>query len=88
MRKSKALIAMALDARVPMLCPYCNTKNWVYMGNLLDQTNPYPEAMSCYNCKKTSWLDEVYKEEAEYNAHEGDHDPITEIEIGEGRENP
>lgn len=34
------------------VCPYCKTRNLVYLGNWEDDTSPMIEAAECYACGK------------------------------------
>jgi Zn ribbon nucleic-acid-binding protein len=55
------------------VCPKCEAKNYVSLGDLEDQTAPDVEAVECWKCGAKSWLSPDTREVAQdmYDSMDG-----------------
>jgi hypothetical protein len=43
-------------------CPKCETCNWVNQGDASDMTAPDIEAVRCWQCGQSWWVDDEYRD--------------------------
>jgi len=66
------------------VCPSCEKRNYVNLGDMDDQTAPDVETVRCWSCKKLAWLDSEVRTMAADMGHESIEDAFVE----EGKEHP
>ena len=66
------------------ICPGCETRNYVNLGDMHDQSAPDVEVMRCWSCQKLAWLDS----EQRTIGQESGYDSIEDAYEEKGKERP
>lgn len=77
---------MHFETWLKVNCPKCNENNWICNGDVSDITIPDIEAVSCWNCKKKFWLDDLHFSDLE--DEDSENKSMDDAYVEEGKKSP